>query len=362
MFFVNPDIAFGTLSRLVEQRFDTVGPAAAIADRFYADTDFSLEFFLAIKNFHDRLVDDPDYAALLGTFATNLLPTSGSRPTQRAHEGQRPADSAHPSQIRAISNNGILQQLGYLANTVGGLGSAITIDPERFYAIYDQSPRLRSLVDLARRADSYGSLAAFRAYVGLFDPVAWLLRAQASDDPILREPMESLAGTLQRNQRHERLSRMLRLFLQDSIARTTAFEELGLTATAAPGAMPAPLPDPDATVELLHAIRIALIGHLFRLVTRVPRFSREPNVTIDDVVAELLQLGIPGALVVLERAFPIPSGPRPAEDFGEPSSYAQLSREGYIDEHITIFKPLREIYALIQKISTGITHACGAIG
>lgn len=358
VFFVNPDIAFATLCRLVEQRFDTAGPEAAAGDSFYADTDFSLEFFLAVKSFHDRLVEDTDYAALLGTFATNLLPTSGSRPTKRAHEGQRPADSAHPSQIRAIPNNGILQQLGYLANTVGGLGGAIAIDPERFRAVYDQSPRLRGLVDLAHRADNYGSLAAFRAYVGLFDPVAWLLRAQTSSDPALREPMESLAGTLQRNRRHERLSRMLRLFLQDSIARATAFEELGLSTTSAHGAAP----DPDATVELLHAIRVALIGRLFRLVTRVPKFSREPNVTIDDVVAELLQLGVLSALVILERAFPIPDSQGQAEDFGEPSSYAQLNRDGYIDEHITIFKPLRETYALIQKISTGITHACGAIG
>ncbi|MEP4380487.1 MAG: phosphoenolpyruvate carboxylase [Alphaproteobacteria bacterium] len=358
VFFVNPDIAFATLSRLVEQRFDTGGPAKATEDRFYADTDFSLEFFLAVKNFHDRLVEDPDYAALLGTFATNLLPTSGSRPTKRAHEGQRPADSAHPSQIRAIPNNGILQQLGYLANSVGGLGGAINIDPERFHAVYEQSSRLRSLVDLAHRADSYGSLDAFRAYVGLFDPVAWLLRAQASGDPSLREPMESLAGTLQRNRRHERLNRMLRLFLQDSIARRTAFDELGLGDRAANTTTP----DSDATLDLLHAIRVALIGHMFRLVTRVPRFSREPNVTIDDIVAELLQLGIPDALVILERAFPIPTTQRPAEDYGEPSSYAQLSREGYIDEHITIFKPLRESYALIQNISTGITHACGAIG
>ena len=51
-----------------------------------------------------------------------------------------------------------------------------------------------------------------------------------------------------------------------------------------------------------------------------------------------------------------------SEDYGEPSSYAQLSREGYIDEHITIFKPMRETYDLIQRISNGITHACGAIG
>ncbi|MBT3809691.1 MAG: phosphoenolpyruvate carboxylase, partial [Rhodospirillaceae bacterium] len=172
VFFADPEIALATLSRLVEQRFDTEGPAAAVDDSFYADTDFSLEFFLAVKSFHDRLVEDTDYASLLATFATNLLPTSGSRPTKRAHEGQRPADSSHPSQIRAIPNNAILQQLGYLANTVGGLGGAIAIDPERFQGIYDQSPRLQSLVDLAYRADSYGSLAAFRAYVGLFDPVS----------------------------------------------------------------------------------------------------------------------------------------------------------------------------------------------
>ena len=35
----------------------------------------------------------------------------------------------HPSQLRAIPHNSILQQLGTLANTIGGVGEAVAKDP-----------------------------------------------------------------------------------------------------------------------------------------------------------------------------------------------------------------------------------------
>ena len=62
------------------------------------------------------LVDDPGYAALIGTFGPSLLDTTGSRPTARQIEGAAPARIRHPRELRAIPNNAILQQLGWLAN------------------------------------------------------------------------------------------------------------------------------------------------------------------------------------------------------------------------------------------------------
>ena len=53
------------------------------ADPIYDDPDFATEFFATCEQDFASLVADPDYAALVGLFATHLLPKTGSRPVQR---------------------------------------------------------------------------------------------------------------------------------------------------------------------------------------------------------------------------------------------------------------------------------------
>ena len=94
-----------------------------------------------VQRFNQRIMEDPCYGALLGAFGANLLHPSGSRPVKRQHDswsGQ--LNLEHPSQLRAIPHNAILQQLGYLANSIGGVGQAVAKDPERFQRLYRDSP------------------------------------------------------------------------------------------------------------------------------------------------------------------------------------------------------------------------------
>ena len=70
-----------------------------------------------------------------------MAPTSctppGSRPARRQHDTwSGHINLEHPSQLRAIPHNAILQQLGFLANVIGGVGQAVTKDPERFQRLY----------------------------------------------------------------------------------------------------------------------------------------------------------------------------------------------------------------------------------
>ena len=49
-------------------------------DPIYAAPDYASEFFATVQQEFTDLVDDPDYAALLSLFGTNLLYRTGSRP------------------------------------------------------------------------------------------------------------------------------------------------------------------------------------------------------------------------------------------------------------------------------------------
>ncbi len=117
-------------------------------DVFYRDTDFSLDFFLHLKTFQEHLFNDDDYRSALGCFGTNLLFTTGSRKSIRQHEIANPVDRGNPRQIRAIPHNAIMQQLGYPAHVVSGIGEAIGDEHERFVELCFHSDRARRLMEL----------------------------------------------------------------------------------------------------------------------------------------------------------------------------------------------------------------------
>ena len=96
-------------------------------DLFYEKTEFSLDLFSALKDWHERLLHDPNYDQLIDLFGSNLLPKTGSRPTKRIVRSG--GERRGPSRIRAITHNAILQQLGFLANVISGLHAA-TVDLE----------------------------------------------------------------------------------------------------------------------------------------------------------------------------------------------------------------------------------------
>ena len=49
-------------------------------DAFYQQTDFSLDLFLALKTWHEQLLNDPNYSDLIDLFGSNLLPTTDRVP------------------------------------------------------------------------------------------------------------------------------------------------------------------------------------------------------------------------------------------------------------------------------------------
>ncbi len=362
VFFATPAMAFATLCRVLEHTLASPRDVCDVAarrkreDRLYEDTDYSLEFFITAKEFNERLMDDSDFAELLDVFGPNLLYPTGSRVVTRHHDGRSPTDRGHPSQIRAIPQNAILQQMGFLANSIGGLGMAIGKDVDRFVEFMRGSERARGFMALVKYADDVGDLDVLLAYTRLLDPGLWLRRAAHAGSNGRQEPMKRLAALLHRSGRSDRLARIHRHFLRDRMDLQSGFDAVR--------DFWSPPDVPEAVREdlhLLHIVRMVLIGEIFLLAARVPRFSNQPDITVDEVIDDLLHLQVAPAVRVLGRAFP-PSGEEISDDFGEEATYRGDMARGYESEHRDIFVPMVRLHDMVRRVSAGIIHGIGAVG
>jgi phosphoenolpyruvate carboxylase len=316
----------------------------AQGDPIYDDPDFASEFFATLEQQFASLVADPDYAALVGVFGTHLLPKTGSRPVQRqAGDGGRPARLASVRELRAIPNNGVLQQLGYLANSLFGLGRAAAKDRETFERMRATSPRFRRALALAEAAARASRADVLSAYARTLDPSLWLARAGAADEPGYDL---AVAAVVERTELCEALERVLRRLRAEDVRLRAA----GVDTRQ------------GERLELLHALRLALIQFNDRLVARIPDFNPRGAVTLAVVQEQLVRLDAPAALERLVDYFPARDEAADPADYGEPTTYAQAGAHGYRTEHTEVFEPLRRIQTLLLEISGAVTHEIGACG
>lgn len=356
-FFATPRLAFATIRQILAHALTP--PPLKVKDPFYSEPDHTLEFFLTITRFHEMLMEDPDYGALVGSFGVNMIPPMGSRAVKRQHDVSRGIDRTHPSQIRAIPHNAILHQIGWLANTVGGVGSAIQRNQAWFTETCPKSDRMKQIISMVSHAAALGSIDVMLAYSRLFAPNYWLSLAVAEPPSSSRDRLRSLAQYLDDHRQHERMSRIARLLIQDFIdfqEGVAALEENADEVTAKL--------DPETTQDLvlLHAIRLSAIQQLFLLAARIPRFSSRMDFTREDAVQRILMLDVPDTVRELRRVFPAEPDNFNTEDFGEPATYSHDGTQGYAFEHERIFDPMEKYFTLIQRVSTAIAYNVGAHG
>ena len=352
--------SFAVLTRVLEHCLE---PADEGEDPYYARTDFTDEFLATVKQFNATVIDDPCYAAFLGAWGANLLYGTGSRSLKRQYDTSAPRVAIeHPSQIRAIPHNAILQQLGILANTIGGLGQAVGKDPEQFQRFYRESPRFRRLMRMVEHAFKFTDLRVVRAGIDLFDAEAWLIRAHSSKDPAEQEALSAVAAYLERIGLHDRLMRIFRVFHRDYLSLSRAMREHRRATRDAGGEPIAVDQGTRDNMHLLHAIRMAVIQRLMTRAVNVPDFSDRHNVTHDSLVQRLMHLDVEPSLAVLAEVFPLTEGDAPELDYGEPATYRGSDAQSYAQEHATIFKPIGQDYDLIRRIGSGIIHHVGAFG
>jgi phosphoenolpyruvate carboxylase len=346
--FLTPAAALAVVARML--RFSLTGESQDGADPIYSAPDYAAEFFATIRQEFTGLVADPDYAALLNLYGTNMLYRSGSRPPARESEDSPvPAAIAHPAQLRAIPNNAILQQTGFLANTLYGLGRAVAKDPEMFEVMRARSPRFGRALGLVDVALELTDLDVTFAYAQVFNPGLWLTLSGRARAVTRVKAFRDLAGLVERLNYYDSVARVIRRLQADLLL---LLEHLH--------------PSPSVRrhrLILLHGLRIALIMRIELLATGIPPFSQQRGVTRDELLGRILRLDVPGAVERLIQIFPLGESPTyNASEFGEPSSYQPEAELSYAVEHRMIFEPLIRLYELVRLIGSAINHEVGALG
>ena len=286
LYFLAPESALAVTTRILEH---CLGPVEEADDPFYVQQDYVDEFFAAVEQFNKEVIENPCYASLLGAYGVNMLYPAGSRAMRRQYDGGGARLSIeHPSQLRAIPHNSILQQLGVLANTIGGVGEAVAKDPERFLQLYRESPRFRRLITMVEHAFKFTDLEVMKAYVDLFDPEPWLRRAAAAVEQGEQEELRTVADYLERIDLHDRLARIHRVFHRDYMDLARALREhrrLARDAGEQPIAVDAQTRD---NLHMLHALRLgadpaadAAVGPRARLFRPPCHDPRQPDRAAD---------------------------------------------------------------------------------
>jgi phosphoenolpyruvate carboxylase len=350
LFFANREFATRVLATTVISGKD---PGEG-EDAFYTDVNLALDFQLRLRDYQQQLFAHPGYRALLGAFGTNLLFKVGSRPVKR--QGEHASERGDPARMRAIPNNAILQQFGYTANVVSGLGAAVGSERDRFVELAKRSPRLKALIEMIARAKQLSSLNAVGANALPFDAGFWTLRAAWGREPEHEAPFKTLAAHLLEDNRADAINGLVHHLRLDAIELHSILEDIGVEGGKIPD-------DHRLELDLLQAIRLTLIMRIFILAAQLPRFTTVNDVSYAQIFRQALALEIPEVVGFMRQAFPHQArAAADADAFQEQASYRPQSIDDYGRLETEILVPMEEAYELVREIGTGITHHWGAFG
>lgn len=350
--FRTPELALATLTRIVESES---APLATEDDPFYRRTDLSLDFYRGIRRMQRAFLASRSYARAITAFGLGLLNETGSRKSRR--QSDLAADRAMSlRQIRAIPHNAVLQQLGYPVNIIAGTGTAAADEPEAIAALIAASPRAQQLMRMVRASNSLASIKSVAAYGELFNSAYWATRPYRGTEPALEDACLALSEHLVGDDRpgaYRRLASRLRI---DAVKLHRMLARL-------PDATPDPLrEDRRRSLGVLHALRLALMQHMFLRAVQIPAFSRSNDISRDDVLAMIFSLRIDDAVAQLRRAFPVALPAITDFSVDEPSDYPDGEAQAYAGIQADYIDPIVRAYALSLRIGTAIANHFGAHG
>jgi len=133
-------------------------------------------------------------------------------------------------------------------------------------------------------------------------------------------------------------------------------EEIGIEGGKIPG-------ESRLELDLLHAIRLALIMRVFILAAQMPRSSSRNEVSYAQILEWALALNVPEVASEMRQAFPRRA--KTAGDgttFDEPATYRPHGIDDYGRVETEILEPMEQAYEFVREIGTGISHHWGAFG
>jgi phosphoenolpyruvate carboxylase len=344
LWFNTPELAEATVRNLVCARYASTD--AAKDDPFYHGRDFSWDIYRTLRAEQESLYDDPNYVTLLGGFGQNLLIPTGSRAAKRKKSGSA-EDMFDPRQLRAIPHNAILQQFATPANIIYGVGKAAAVEPERFVALLQDSARMQSLFSLVRTSFERTDLSCLTGYGRLFDPGFWISRALSGVEPRLCESSVEVSDVLRDTEWRSQIMDLSNRLRQDLFAAQSQFDEAG--------ASPAP------RLQILHALRLAVVMKMMITVTHLPAVSEDATSRIN-VLKRLQTFQIDAILEDLRERYPAQSADLEwTKDLTVESDVIERSGDfaHIVDD---VIKPLARASDLVRQITIALTHGYDAFG
>lgn len=323
-------------------------------DLFYDDLDFSLDFFEHIMDYQTSLFENEDYRDALGAFGTGLLMKTGSRKSTRQFEAGTD-NRALLGEMRAIPHNAILQQMGYVLNVISGVGETVRFEHDRFVDMYKGSERLRRIMSLVQHARSLSSIKTLASYSSLFDDAFWVTRPLNDDEIHLKNACIYLADLLRGDRRHDGIMHLATYLREDAVRLHDVFEELDIKVSRAGEPW-------REGMDIMHALRIGLIQHIYLLAAQIPEFSMANDISRERVIGLIISFHIKEAVALLREVYPV-SMPQPldydmTEEAGDLAgrgvSYASIQRD--------LIDTMEQTYELVLLLGTGISHNFGAHG
>lgn len=352
LFFRTDALALATLTRMAEAEATPMGTEE---DPFYARTDISLDFYRGIRRVQRDHLQSQTYPRAVTAFGLGLLNDTGSRKSRRQSDLAADRDMSL-RQIRAIPHNAILQQLGYPVNLLAGAGLAAGEDLEAVAEMLSQSRRGQTLLRMLRAADRLASIKSVAAYGEIFNAAYWASRPYRGTEEHLAKACLALADHLTKDDRASVFRRLAARLRVDGLRLHRLLNHLPDRPEASGRE------DLRRSLGALHALRIALLQHMFLKAVQIPAFSRSNDISREDVLEMVFTLRIDAALAQLRRAFPV-SVPA-ISDFAvlAPSDYPDSDAQAYAGIQSAYIDPIAQAYALLLRISTAIANHFGAHG
>ncbi len=352
LFFRTPELALATFTRIAEAESR---PLSAEDDPFYTRTDISLDFYRGIRRVQREHLASRTYARAITAFGLGLLNETGSRKARRQSDLAADREMSL-RQIRAIPHNAVLQQLGYPVNVIAGVGTAAGDDLEGIADVINASQRGKALFRMLRASNRLASIKSVAAYGELFNSAYWASRPYRGTEAFLETPCLALAERLTTDDRNS-VFRTLTSRLRVDAVKLHRLLDL----------VPDDTPDHDRenlrrSLGVLHALRLALMQHMFLRAVQIPAFSRSNDISRDDVLQMIFSLRIDDAVAQLRRAFPVSSPSISDFTVTEASDYPDGDAQAYAGIQTAYIDPIADAYALCLRIGTAIANHFGAHG
>lgn len=317
-------------------------------DGFYADINYSWDFYRGLKSWQETLFQRFDYRHVLAGFAQRFLYKTGSRQAKRAKGG-----GFDLSALRAIPHNALLQQLGAPVNVSGGYGAAAGREMDRLVEHIEGSKRMRDLTRLAEQARALTDLSVLRAYGTLYAPAYWSQLAVAANGGAKADAYEAVQQALGEGEASSAFHH-----LTDYVAQDLRRFDVILEALAGNKA----IVNSDRLCAL-HAVRQALMAKAATLAASAPPFSRRHDIAHQDLIAMTLDWRLEETIALLSEIFPEQSDAGAAfSGLNEKVEDHAFEGGAYPEIHSEIIEPLRKIGTASRTLAQAIANHYGAFG